>query len=167
MQSSISNLTIRVEQVEERTDTIEGQVSDYSEANNELVDAFECQTEDLCPMTAKNNDLEDRSIWNNIKFCGIPESIKPAKLTTYLQHLFLKLLPHLTTIDLTIDRAHRIPKPQYLPTDVPRDVLALINFYHLTDQILRAYRSSPRLPEPHTRVSLFAGISAAMARRPK
>lgn len=67
---------------------------------------------------AKIADLEDRSRQNNIKFKDIPELIKSAELTTYLQHLFLKLLPHLTTADLTKAGAQKVPKP-----DITKNVL--------------------------------------------
>lgn len=41
-----------------------------------------------------------------------------------------QLIPSVTDLEMAIDRAHRIPKLDFLPASVPRDVLARINFYH-------------------------------------
>lgn len=54
-------------------------------------------------------DIEDRAHRNNIKFRGIPESIKPADLSVYLQKLMT------TALEDIIDRAHRLAKPSFLP----------------------------------------------------
>lgn len=88
-------------------------------------------------MRLKMADIEDRACRNNIKFRGIPESVKPAELTAYLQKLMVAALPSLGPADLTIDRAHRLPKPSFLLAQTPRNVIAQIHFYDIKDQLMR------------------------------
>lgn len=102
-------------------------------------------------------DLEDHSRRNNIKFRGIPESIPPNDLTNYMQCLMKALIPSLS--DIEVDRAHRIPKPKFLPDTAPRDTLARIHYYHVKERGMAAAKRSPAVPEEFNGISLYADIS--------
>lgn len=96
-------------------DHLKHQLSNYATAYIELVDAHQHQAEEMQLITAKMADLEDRSRRNNLKIRGIPETVPPAELSSYLQQFFKLLVPSLTTLDFTIHRAHRIFKPAHIP----------------------------------------------------
>lgn len=96
-------------------------------AHHVLLDAHDHHQDEIQTNVLKLADLEDRSRRNNIKFRGIPESVSFNELKKYLQQLFATLLPNLSPHDLLIDRAHRIAKPNPLPAETPRAVLARIN----------------------------------------
>lgn len=102
--SSVSHIHNRIDQVEECTGQIERQMKEFTHAYNEMVDSHADHTEKIQYLNAKVADMKERSRWNNIKFRGIPESIKNSDLVPYL--LILSLSPS----DLLIDRAHRIFK---------------------------------------------------------
>lgn len=70
-------------------------------------------------------------------------------------------LPSLGPADIIIDRAHRLPKPSFLPDQVLRDVIARTHFYHVKDQLMRYARQHPALPDPFTGIALYADLSQA------
>lgn len=125
--------------MEECTDTV-----------NYLVDAYEEQKVDSMWIKAKLVDLEDRSRYNNIKIRSIPEFIPSAELCKYASTMVFALLPELSTVELTVDRIHRIPKPHHLEEAIPRDVLLRIHFYQAKEQILSKARETPILPAPNS-----------------
>lgn len=110
-------------------------------------------------MHAKIADLEDRSRQNNLKLRGVPESVPAQELKQYAKDLFHTLVPELTPLDLTIDCIHRIPKPSFLSTEVPRDVLMRVHFFPAKEQILRKSRSLGKLPDPYTNIQIYADLS--------
>lgn len=85
----------KVAQVEERMADLGKVVTEHIMVYNEMVNAFDYHTEEMSFLQDKVNDLEDCSRRNNIKFRGIPETVKP-DLISYLQQLFLLLLPQLS-----------------------------------------------------------------------
>lgn len=145
----------------DRVDYVEQRMDEFTGAHNELVDAHSEIEEELKQLKLKVADIEDRSRRNNIKFRGIPEAVKPADLTSFLQQLMMKTIPELTAADVTIDRAHRLPKPAHIPDTVPRDVIARIHFYHVKDQLMRYSRQNVSLPDPYAGISLYADLSQA------
>lgn len=83
LRSSISMLHFRIDQVEDRTDDIEKQLTEHTVAYNEMADAHDKHAEEIQYLQAKVADLEDHSRRNNIKFRGVPESVKAPKLIPY------------------------------------------------------------------------------------
>lgn len=144
---------------------METKMGDLLSAHNELVDGFADHDDELQLINLKNADLEDRSRRNNIKFCNIPESIQQSDIVQFLQSLMQSLmqalLPDLTTRDMEIDRAHRLPKPSHLPASTPRDVLARIHFFTTKEKIMYAAKRATRLPDPFTNIALYADLSKA------
>lgn len=124
---SLFSVHTRLEHVEEHTDMLERQMTEYAFAPPE---AFYHHSEEIRLLQAKVADLENCSRKNNIKFRGIPKTVKPQDLIHYIQQLFFKLNPQLSQADIAIDRAHRIVKPNYLPESVPRDVLRIHVFFN-------------------------------------
>lgn len=138
---------------------IENKMADLYNAHNDLVDAYADQENELQRVQNKLADLEDRSRRNNIKFRGIPESVPPSDLTNFVQRLMKALIPSLTDIELCVDRAHRIPKPKFLPDTAPRDTLARVHYYHVKERVMRAAKQSPAVPEEFMGISLYTDIS--------
>lgn len=157
----MSNTKREISAVSNRVEYVENKMEEFTLAHNELVDAhFEVEDE-IRAMRLKMADIEDRARRNNIKFRGVPEMVKPAEITTYLQKLMMTVLPSLSPADITIDRAHRLPKPSFLPEQTPRDVIARIHFYHIKDQLMRFARQHPSLPDPYAGIALYADLSQA------
>lgn len=105
-----------VNEVCSRMEYVEHKIAEFTLAFNELVDAYFDIEDELKAMRLKMADTEDRSLKNNVKFRGIPKSVKPADLCSYLQKLMTTALLTVGPADIIIDRAaHRPPKPSYLP----------------------------------------------------
>lgn len=152
LRSSLSSLHLSVEQVEERTDILERQITEHVSAHHEASEAYHQHSEEIRFLQAKMADLEDRSRRNIIKFRGISETVKPPDLIHHIQQLFLKLIPQLSQADIAIDHAHRIAKPNHLPETVQRDVLPRIHFFQTKERIMSA--TSATLPDPYSSISL-------------
>lgn len=133
-------------------------MGDLSAAHNELVDAHMDLEDELKALRLKVTDLEDRSS-RNMKLRGIPESVKPAELSSFLQQM-TKTLPTLTPADV-IDRAHRLHKLPHLHEKVPRDVIARIHFFHIKGQLMRFCRQNDTLSDPYAGITIYADLSQA------
>lgn len=107
LHSSFSTLQHGDDRVEEHTADLEKVVTEHTAVYNKMADAYDHHTEEIFFLQAKVADLEDYSRGNNIKFRGIPETVKPPELISYLQQLFLLLLPELSQADITIE----LPNP--------------------------------------------------------
>lgn len=145
--------------VEERVDHIEHKMGEFAATINYLVDANDGNEEEMESMRAKIADMEDRSRRNNMKIRGIPESVQQGDLRTYATSLFTEILPELSTLDIIIDRIHRLPKPSYLPEQTPRDVILRLHFYHAKEQLITAVRTRDRIPPQYQTLQFYADLS--------
>lgn len=59
----------------------------------------------------------------------------------YAKDMFSFFLPEATPLHPTIDRIHRLPKPPYLPENIPCDDITRIHFFHIKEQLLVKSRS--------------------------
>lgn len=148
-----------IDELGNRVHHVEQKMGDFSGAHNDLVDAHNALEDEVAALSAKVADIEDRNRRNNVKIRGVPESVSPSDLSSYVQQLIKAVLPSTTTHDLIIDRAHRLPKPKSLPDSTPRDVIVRIHFFHIKDDFMQTARKLPQLPDPYHRVKLFADLS--------
>ena len=158
LSSLMQKFSTDMQHMGDRVSYIEGKMEECTDTVNDLVDACMEQREDTDWIKMKLADLEDRSRRNNLKIRGVPESILPADLRTFASTLFSTLLPELSSIELTIDRIHRIPKPRHLADTVPRDVLLRIHFYQAKEQILHKARTLQTLPAPYADIQMYADL---------
>ena len=167
MMLCISQIKSDVTSIGERVSHIEDKMGDFAVAHNELVDAHDDAEGELQAMREKIADLEDRSRRNNLKLRGIDESVTPAELRIYVQHFIAAILPDIPEGEVIVDRAHRLPKPKFLPEKVPRDVIARIHFFHVKDDLMHFSRKNHPLPAPYSDVSVYADLSqyTMMARK--
>ncbi|XP_040294375.1 uncharacterized protein LOC121005667 [Bufo bufo] len=105
-------ISTNLDELGERVNPIENKMVEYANAHNTLVDAHNSQEDDITAIKAKLADLEDSTRGNNVKFRGIPETVSPGEFSKYLQKIMQALLPEASPLDLTVDRAHRLPKPK-------------------------------------------------------
>lgn len=93
LQSSISMLHSRIDHLEDSTDDLEKQMTEYTAAYNDITDAHDQHTEEIRYLQAKVADLEDRSRGNNIKFWGNQRLLNlltwSPTSSSYFSHLFL------------------------------------------------------------------------------
>lgn len=151
--------SVEVSSLGEWVNLVENAVNDITTTVNNLVDANEDGIEERQWLLAKSADLEDHSRRNNLKLCGILESVQSSELKQYATDLFHALLPDLPPIQLGIDPIHRIPKPLFLPDTIPRDVLMRVHIYTTKDQMLMKSRTLGKFPDPYENVYVFADLS--------
>lgn len=140
-------------------DHIEHKMSEYTSSFNTLVDVHTAQNENITWMTDEIADLEDRSRRNNIRLRGIPEYAPATQLHHHIQDLFSALASSLSTQDLAVDRIHRVPKPSFLPGEIPRDVMLRVHFYHVKEQLLSSFCRSENVLAQYANLKLLPDLS--------
>lgn len=88
---------------------IEANVEDLATTVNNLIDAHDDQVDDQKWIKDKLADIEDRSRHNNIKICGISETVQALELPSYVRSMIKTLLPDQKNIEMVIDQIHRLP----------------------------------------------------------
>lgn len=131
------------------------------------MDSYNNHNTEIHKINTKLADLEDRSRRNNIKFKGFPENVTDSLLNDFLHQFMSELLPEAGNTDLTIDRAHCIPKPPFLADTISRDVLAIIHFFHIKEKVMKASRANPTLSRKFSGIILYTVLSAATIRTRK
>lgn len=159
--SMISEFKADIQSLVSRTEHVEKKMAEFAKSHNTLIDSHSTMEEEVTRLSAKVLDLEDRSRRNNIRIRGVPESVLPESLRAYLTDLMAAILPTCNSLDLTIDRIHRIPKPKTIPPHLPRDTIARIHFFHIKDEFLKALRKSSELPERFRQLAIYPDLSAA------
>ena len=148
-----------VQELGGRVDHVEQKMGEFASSFNSLVDAHNDQEDELAWLKTKVSDLEDRSRRNNVKIRGVPESVLPHQLQQYAQDLMKLLVPDLSDADLAIDRIHRLPKPSYLPENIPRDVLMRVHFFQIKERFMMSFRKNKNPLPQYDSVQLFADLS--------
>lgn len=154
-----------VQDLGERVSNLEDSMGVCMESYNNMVDAHATHSEDIDWLKSKVADLEDHSRLNNPTLRDIPESVQPSKLPYFVQDLFQAAVPSLSSADLTIDRIHRIPKPSFLPQEVPRDVLLLMHYFQVKETVLTTFHKKDHLPEKTVAIQVLPDLSAHTLQR--
>lgn len=151
-----------IAEIQERgdwVDHVENSLTKFTENYNTLVDSHTAQTEDITWIKAKLADLEERSRRNNLKIRGIPELVQSAQIPHFVRDLLLAVIPNFTSTDLTIDRIHQVPKPSFLPAEIPSNVILRIHFFQVKEQLLEAFHLPSQLPEKASGLRLLPDLS--------
>lgn len=94
-------------------------------------------------LIAKTADLENRSLRNNIRIVGLPESVEGPRPTSFFADLLVEVFGNqILQSPPELDRAHRalVAKPK--PDSRPRPVILCLHQYQTKDLIIREARSS-------------------------
>lgn len=110
---------------------------DLATSHNLLIDSHNTLEEEVRRLVTEVLDLEERSRRNNIRIRRFPESIAPDQLNVFLTDQLALTLLHCSIQDLTINKIHRIPKPQHLPSQIPRNMIARIHFFQVKEEFLK------------------------------
>ena len=161
MLSYMHKSKLEIDALGDRVDYVENKMCDFTSAHNELLDSHFDLEEEVRQLRIKVGNIEDQSRRNNIKFRGIPETVKPSELKGFIKSMISDLIPSVSKQELEIDRAHRLPKPQHIAEKLPRDVIARIHFFGVKDQLMQYARRHSPLPDPYAGIILFSDLSQA------
>ncbi|KAL7371806.1 hypothetical protein ABVT39_005465 [Epinephelus coioides] len=106
---------------------------------------------ELAKLDDKQEDLESRSRWNNIRIVGIPEE---AGSSAQFVSMLLKDALHLDKAPL-LDRCHRSSQPKPRPGEQPRVIIARLHYYTDCINIQRRARESGRMTYKDMSLSVF------------
>ena len=102
-----------IDQLGERTDTLETKFDDMVQYVHALEEENATLKNAVTQLQIQQEDLENRECRQNLRICGVLESIPDKEIRPYLLALFNYLAPDIPDIDWRLDRAHRslAPKP--------------------------------------------------------
>ncbi|OCT72040.1 hypothetical protein XELAEV_18035019mg [Xenopus laevis] len=142
MKTLMGHMSHFAKEIDLRVTKLENRIAEMTVAHNELVDAHRELMGEAKWMKEKIANGEDRNRRNNVKLRGVPESVSNDDLKGYVKDLLKTTFPSLSESELTVDRAHRLPKPEML---------------------LAATRGGKKLQDPFRDLSLYQDLSQGIS----
>lgn len=116
-------------------------------------------TQQIYMLFAIAEDHENRNCRNNLRICGIPESLPAANILPKLKRLFNNLLGTEENAEIEINRAHRTLGPKSQDPNQPKDILCRIHYFTVKELILRKARERVDILLDGYQVQLFSDLS--------
>lgn len=159
--SQITNMTQRVGEMETRIAAAETDLT----TSQRTVDSHETI---LRQLQDKIDDLENRSRRCNLRFVGIPETIKGEDLSAFIAKDLTAALGLTFPQDPPlIERAHRIGGALTTGGNRPRPTIAKFFHYITKEKSLQAFRSQRTLMVRNCKILVFQDFSAAVTAKRK
>lgn len=162
--AQITSNTQRITELETRLQEAEQSVTTMSQS---VQQSLTLEVE----LREKLEDLENRHRRNNLRFVGIPETVRNDQLVAYLTTDIPKALQlDLTDESVQIERAHRLGPPrnnQDNRNDRPRPVIAKYLNWAVKEKMLRAFRQNRDLRIEGTKILICQDFSAMVTQKRK
>lgn len=159
--SQVTTLTQRLGELETRTVQCETELSSTSHSVSRHDDIIQ-------QMQEKIDDLENRSRRSNLRFVGIPESVKGDDLIKFLATDLPSALELSFPDSLPlIERAHRLGGPPPSEATRPRPAIAKFLHYTVKEKILHAYRQRRSVTVRDHRILIFQDFSTNVTAKRK
>lgn len=109
-------------------------------------------------------NLDNAQHKNNLKICGLEETIEGKDLSGYLTDLFTSWVGSECEVELSIMSAYRV-KPHKVMNKYPRDIIVKFPYWNVKAKVLESYweQSSPIIEG--SQVNIFPDISAITLRQ--
>ncbi|OCT56175.1 hypothetical protein XELAEV_18000710mg [Xenopus laevis] len=157
MKTLMGHMSHFAKETDLRVTKLENQIAEMTVEHNELVDAHRELMGEAKWMKEKIADGEDRNRRNNVKLRGVPESVSDDDLKGYGIDLLKTTFPSLSESELTVERAHRLPKTGFW------DVITRIHFFHIKERLLATTRGGKKLQDPFWDLSLYQDLSQGVS----
>lgn len=128
-------------------------MGDLFTAHNDMMEVYSSQEQEMIWIKGKIADLKDRSRRNNLKFRGVPESMPPKELMTYIQRIMTVPQRPLMTTSLIARTETKC--------FAAHGTKCTSTFFHIKEEVLRAHRRSPNLPADFANITIYADPSTA------
>lgn len=142
-----------------RTDLLKTKHDELSLAHTDFRKDYETLADSFAFMQAQVKDLDNRNRPQNIRVCGVPETV--TDLMPTVSRIFYNLLPDKPLSAFTCDRIHRALRPKLTPDKPPRDIIMCIKDFLVKEKIMRASRNTPNIELDGKRLQIYPDISPA------
>ncbi|KAJ3602992.1 hypothetical protein NHX12_030736 [Muraenolepis orangiensis] len=163
LKSSVEPLQRAVEAHEAMMRDLEQAATDHSLRIDELEATVGMLTSQVKRLDDKCEDLEGRSLRNNIRVMGIPKGLEGPRDTDFVPQLLRDLLK-LDEKPL-LDRAHRTLRERPGEGTPPRPFVVRVHFFHIRSQILQRAGKSSSLLYNGKRISIFPDYTSSVAKK--
>lgn len=156
----MSSIQTALEAHSQKLQSMELKITDLEDFAADSQSAYSKLSKTVHYLQDKVDDLENRSRRNNLRFVGVPESIKSVDLQTFCSHTIPQALG--LSHPCKVERAHRLGPPR--DDSKPRPVIARYLDYSEKHRLLQNYRSQKGLVADGHKILLFADYSAELSK---
>lgn len=138
LELSMNELKDEITKLEKRTTETEGRISAVEDNGRRYENAIRYLLRREIDLTARCEDLQNRSRRNNLRIYRVPEGSEGKDVKAFVKELIQSVLQPMPAVNLQIERAHRAltAKPKE-PTAAPRSLIVKFVDYSIKDAILR------------------------------
>ena len=138
LENSMQELKGEMTKLEKRTTEAEGRISDTEDTARRHERALRYLLLREMDLTARYEDLQNRSRRNNLRIYGVPEGSEGGDVKAFMKELIQSALQPMPEVNLQIERAHRAlaAKPKN-PTATPRSIIVKFVDYSVKEAILK------------------------------
>lgn len=146
IESSMQELRDEMTKLEKRTTDAEGRIGAAEDTGIRHQRAIRYLLHREMDLTARCEDLQNRSRRNNLRIYRVPEGSEGKDVKAFVRELIQSVLQPMPEVNLQIERAHRslTAKPKN-PTAAPRSLIVKFLDYSVKDAILRQAWSQRQL----------------------
>lgn len=163
LNKTTSTLKQKIASLGGSTDILETKHDELFLAHNDLRKDFELVADNYSYLQTQVEDLDNRNHRNNLRLCGIPESV--TEVMPAASKLFQSLLPDTPPSSFVCDRIHRALHPKPPPDKPPRDIILCMKDFITKENTLRASRNSHNIELNGAKIQIFPNISQATLER--
>nr|XP_014349720.1 PREDICTED: uncharacterized protein LOC106705277 [Latimeria chalumnae] len=156
IQSQAKRNAERINSAEQRTSTLEDTITSLKETQKKKNRIIE-------NITAKLDDLENRSRHNNLRIVGLPERVEGRDTTSFVQKLLADLLNN--ELDPVGERAHRSLRPKLGPNEKSRTIILKMLKSLDKEKLVIAARKKGQLEYRGQKFYIFQDFLADLLRR--
>ncbi|KAI4892793.1 hypothetical protein NFI96_002484 [Prochilodus magdalenae] len=138
LESSMGEMKAEMTKLEKRITETEGRISTTEDNGRRYENAIRYLLRREIDLTARCEDLQNRSRRNNLRIYRVPEGSEGKDVKVFVKELLHSALQPMPEVNLQIERAHRslIAKPKD-PIATPRSLIVKFVDYSVKDAILR------------------------------
>lgn len=159
IKASISDLQKDIQDIGDRTAQMEQATEALTQRQAILEDENSTLQEEVEKLKSMQEDLENRERRQNLRVRGIPNTVTPADLRTYLRSLFSTISPDHPPEAWRMDRAHRALGQAPAKGNAPKDVICRLHYYESKEVVINATRNQPHYMFQAQKLQIFNDLS--------
>lgn len=155
-----------IQNVLQRVEESEVHLDEHKNTIMELRERAELDWLEIKNIPYRLEDQENRNRQNNLRICGLQESVKNGDLENTVREVFNKILKKEVSSPIRFERVHRIQKITKSSTDTARDVIARFSHFEIKQQVSYGMKSAASIESNGAKLLIFTDLSQeTLARR--